>query len=259
MIIGIGGVAVSNSISKSSFNPTKVAGLKLWLDAANPSSLFQTSGGSSATANNDPIGEWKDISGTNNNFTQSVTNARPLLKTNSMNGLPTIKGDGIDDRLRAAGGITSSSDFTVFVVLKMSVAAASQQRPFGNVDGSSGKNGFCYITSSAALGPTLTVACNNAGTQSSISWAQTYVANTGYIHTYEHSSSLFAYVNNTQKGTASALTMDNQQPFALFSDGTPAGGSYASCDIGEVLIYKPALDATNRTKIYNYLKSKWGL
>jgi hypothetical protein len=51
--------------------------------------------------------------------------------------------------------------------------------------------------------------------------------------------------------------MDFQQPFVLFSDGTPTGAFYSSCDFGEVLIYSPVLSATDKDRIAAYLKQKW--
>lgn len=257
MYLGIGIGTTPISVVSESFNPTKISGLKLWLDASAKASLYQTTGGAEATANNDPVGQWRDLSGQNNNFSQSTAAARPLFQTNSINGLPTVKGDGVNDRLLAATSITGSSNFTVFSVMKMRTAAAAEERPYGNVDGSTGKNGFCYIMNAGQYNPSYVVACNNAGTQRPISWVQTYAANTAYVQTYEHGSSLKAYVDNVQKGTASALTMDFQQPFVLFSDGTPTGAFYSSCDFGEVLIYSPALSATDKDRIAAYLKQKW--
>ena len=48
--------------------PTDIAGLQLWLDASDSTTLFQNSDGTTpAIADSDPIGYWGDKSGNGNN------------------------------------------------------------------------------------------------------------------------------------------------------------------------------------------------
>ena len=63
------------------FSPTNIAGLQLWLKA--DAGTYQSSGGSAATADNDPIGEWQDQS-VNAKHAVETTN-KPVLKLNIQN------------------------------------------------------------------------------------------------------------------------------------------------------------------------------
>ena len=61
--------------------PTDIAGLQLWLDASDSTTLFTDSAGTTlATADGDPIGCWKDKSGNGNNVIQSDVSLKPSLK-----------------------------------------------------------------------------------------------------------------------------------------------------------------------------------
>jgi len=58
---------------------------------------------------------WKDCSGNGNDVTQSDVNSQPTYLTNTLNGLPVIKFDGINDYLRNTTFV-QNQPLTVFVV-----------------------------------------------------------------------------------------------------------------------------------------------
>lgn len=90
--------ASANTTSSSSttsvlFSPDQISGLKLWLDAANSSSLFQASSctGTPSTASSDPVGCWKDLSGNGNDAVQTInTSYRPVLNTAGINSVAAV-------------------------------------------------------------------------------------------------------------------------------------------------------------------------
>lgn len=94
--------------------------LKLWLKA--DAGTFQTSGGSAAVADNDPVGEWQDQSGTGNHVAQATAGKRPLLKTAVLNSKAGILFDGTDDYLNKTLGATLSQPNTVYFVCKRDAA-----------------------------------------------------------------------------------------------------------------------------------------
>jgi hypothetical protein len=97
-LLGAGGAS-------SSFSPTSVSGLKLWLKA--DAGLWQdTAGTTAASADADPVGRWDDQSGQGNNVTQATAGKRPLLKLAIQNGRPVIRFDGADDFLSVALTLT---------------------------------------------------------------------------------------------------------------------------------------------------------
>jgi len=86
------------------FDPRRIAGLGMWLDASDRSTLSQTSDGSTAvTSNNDPVAYWKDkITGVA--LTQTIDANRPLWLSNGIGGRPGLDFDGSNDVLSATSG-----------------------------------------------------------------------------------------------------------------------------------------------------------
>jgi len=82
------------------WTPALLSNLAVWVDASDTSTTFQDSALTTpASANNDPVGGWKDKSGNNRHFLQATSGKRPLLKTAAFNGLNGIQGDVVDDQL----------------------------------------------------------------------------------------------------------------------------------------------------------------
>jgi hypothetical protein len=76
----------------TSFLPTQISGLTLWLDANDSGSLYQVSNGTNpALNNNDFIGLWKDKSGNSNNATQSTASLRPYVVASGQNSKNIIR------------------------------------------------------------------------------------------------------------------------------------------------------------------------
>lgn len=93
------------------FYPNNLSGLALWLKA--DVGTYQSSGGSTATADGDPIGEWQDQSGSGNHAAQSSAGAKPTLKI--VSGVRLVRFDG-SDRLATPSFLLSAT--TVFAVMK---------------------------------------------------------------------------------------------------------------------------------------------
>ena len=81
--------------------------MALWLDADQPGVAYE---------NNDPVTEWKDRSGNNNDFTSSGS---PTFKTNQVNGLPAIEFNGSDDFMDASSKVIPIGAKTVWVGKKL--------------------------------------------------------------------------------------------------------------------------------------------
>lgn len=133
----IGGVIPRRGGSPA-FSPTQVAGLSLWLDASDPSTLFQNSTlATPASADGDPVGGWKDKSGNARNALQATAGIRPALKTGIQNGKPVVRFNGTDTYLGVANNLVhGAAGCTVFMVIGFTVWAG--KRPFGNTGGVDG-------------------------------------------------------------------------------------------------------------------------
>ena len=95
-------------------------GLQLWLDAADSSTLFDSTTGGSTPANNGAVARWEDKSGNANHATQTIANERPLRITNDTNGNDVVLFDGVNDWFSLASSIDLSltGNLTTFAVHK---------------------------------------------------------------------------------------------------------------------------------------------
>ncbi len=105
--------------SAGPIDPATLSPLALW-DAA--LGRFQTSGGSAATADTDPVGEWQDQSGNGHHVVQATALFRPILKTNIVNGEPVIRFDGATTILIKTSLALSDTGLSVVAVVSLASA-----------------------------------------------------------------------------------------------------------------------------------------
>ena len=89
-------------------------------------------------SNNDPVASFTDQSGLANHWTQSTSGAKPLYKTNVINGLPALEFDGSDDCLTLGSNILSgatSGEVWILLAIDTDPPGASAQSGLWNMDG----------------------------------------------------------------------------------------------------------------------------
>ncbi|MCP4192872.1 MAG: PEP-CTERM sorting domain-containing protein [Planctomycetaceae bacterium] len=92
-------------------------GLVLWLDATDPDTLFQDEDLSISAAIGDPVGGWQDKSGNDFHGTQFDDVLQPTYQANTMNGLPSVRFDGLDgDGMVIDDDLYLERDYTAFIV-----------------------------------------------------------------------------------------------------------------------------------------------
>lgn len=246
MFVGIG-IGTEVQPAQRAFSPTQVGDTLLWLDAADPATLFQTVGGVAASADGNPVGSWLDKSGKGNHATNTLT-ARPTLKVNVYNGRNTVRFDGTNDFLSLPSiGNLGTIDFTAYIVTKVNTPAAF----------------------------TVMFEQSNAGASNRVVF---FVGSGSQKYQYYHNAFVGAGITATSvnrvfkaisNGTNRSFTVDAVTPLsATLADvsttggitylGNSAYGEYLNGDICEVIFYSFALSATQQTIVNTYLKNKWG-
>ena len=263
------------------------SGLLVRLDASVSGSLYQSSGGTlNATSTDNPVGYWADQSGLGNNATQATSGARPLLKLNNQNGLPGLYLDGTNGFITASiAGLQSLSALTVMMVCKPVATAAADTNTaaffaFGNVGAASGSypaiSGLSVNSSSSLLsGEYLACVVDKSGTTGRLgSSAYRRAASTCSVIAGEFTSSGTAvYANNSQQ------TLDLASGVTATTSSSPSATGYAidndmhlgalrvsgvltpqpAITLHEVLVYNRALTSGERTSLWSYLSTKWGI
>jgi hypothetical protein len=234
--------------------PQQIAGLQLWLDAADASTLYDDTAGGSLVAEDGLVARWEDKSGNAQHATQSNSDNRPQRKTNQRNGLDALLFDGTNDRL-ALSSITIPNSHSVFTVYRRASAGIQS---FGIAS-----------TNSVALPPfPSTWAADNILYQ---------ISNADFTtHGTANASTGYFVVSTIRNGTTSIDLRRNAANVATITTGAgvtnAASGSWnaiATRDPGhlnrhsgnlcEIIVYNSALSDTDRNGVESYLMSKWAI
>lgn len=258
-MIGTGiGLGLSGYRLQNNWNPSWFSGLQLWLDASDPATLFQSSGGAAAVSDGDPIGQWRDKSGNLRNFVQASGTSKPALKTSIKNGRNVVRFDGVNDFLDGGDILDfGTGPFTLFFVIRNNVTTDTPVfvKDSGNgadlgvfiaLNAATANDGIYYYNGSAAT------TFGYAG--STVGWMQPSVIRTG-----TGSNGLTLYANGILRATITdSRNLSNTRSICLGQYATGSFGKYSG-DFAEILVWNVALDSGQRQAIEAYLQTKWGV
>ena len=253
------------SSSRLGFAPTSIAGCRLWLDAADTSSIAV-----SGTA----VTQWNDKSGQANHFTQVSSTARPLSGTTTQNGKNVVVFDGVNDALNtnqtaAYWKFMQNTPTTLFFAINKTTTKASSAI-MGNNDGSSGNIGFGVFVRNADLD---IFHWNTFGSSGNYvirnETASVYTVNQFFYASVISDPGNGTAANRSEirykNGAAVKTNIDtntastSNPTFALQVGAEGDNDQFLEGNIGEIIIYDTALNATDRGKVETYLATKWGV
>ena len=211
--------------------PQGISGLKMWLDAADSSTIFADSNFNTLATTS--VGGWKDKSGNNNHATQSTSANRPVLNNSVLNSLPVIRFDGSNDVMTLAGDHALQ---TFFFVLN-----ARDGNNFGGWDWAMGgwtSSGnkkhviFARAGNNSIKGENASI---NGGTPSS------------------------EYINFSPLSEHKLVRVAFNAPASRSDWKIGDGDDHWNGDFAEIIAYSGTLSTIQSQKIENYLAHKWGL
>jgi hypothetical protein len=226
------------------FSPKNLTGLVGWWDANATSSLAQTSTGATAvTANDDPVAYWGDLSGNGRNLTQTTNNNRPLWKTNSINGKPSLSFDGSNDSLGAS--FTLAQPCHHFCVFKFNAAYSS-----GNPrvwDGFNVAGGLYRASATNIVNP-----YGSGQENATVTDAEMQDFGIWETDSFVRRGGVRRDTLDTDIGTNSPSGVR----LAVFQN---AGAAFANISVAEFLIYSRILSASEASRVRAYLGKKYNL
>lgn len=242
----------------SSFSPSDISGLQLWLDANDLTTLWQDSGASTPVASDgDPVGAWTDKSTNGYLPIQATTGNKPTYKTGIQNGLPVLRFDG-GDFLEA----TFNAFFqpgTLFVVYQ----STNDEEVGCLYDG--------YLASSPANDIQI-FSDTRTATKRHANWRAG--AADKFIDQATKCSAATFYISVTQAeipGDSASGWRDGIPQANIVTSISPGTGEDTTRigqrqssglshtgDIGQILAYDSALSITDINSVGNYLADKWG-
>jgi len=249
-----------NMEMRRTFNPSRIDGLDLWLDAADGNTLFDaTSGGNLVTSDGSAVKRWEDKSGNLKHAIEST--AAPLLEVAEKNGFNSLNFT-TSKYLTCSFSSKTFTAQTVFVVLKFSTSTPS----FGRAFTQSILNDNDYTISGHYI-PFLRNATNNQISSYAGVAARSPVSATNatwYIARARHSGSALTVKLNASEGSSYSHTLNRS--FLVYRIGAsyvaPSGGTDAAfwnSLISEVIVYDKSLIDSESDLVTNYLNSKWAV
>lgn len=227
------------------FNPKSIAGLALWLDASDTSTITKSTGAS----------EWRDKSGLGKAFVQATGNDQPSTGTETMNGLNVLRFDGSNDFMTATDpfmtGTGNGLPFSVFIVQRI-IAATNFGMTYTN------GNGF-EIRQDSTNGKVQVV----DGFSTQIGLFNSSSVGVDDILTFIFPSgaanNLF-YQRGTQLALLSNPTTKPSTTTSTHTIGRRTGGVLpVNARIAEIIAYNAQVSDSQRKAVEKYLGKKWGI
>lgn len=235
------------ALASGSFAPTDLSGLTLWLKADN---------GPSTSVDGAAIATWSDKSGNAFDVTQATGASQPIYKASVLNGKPIVRFDGANDSFASASisptNLFGTNAVTIFVVQKQ-LAAVDQNTPFSWVNGAS------RITIHASYGNTIYWDAGNTSSARISNAQPTGWDDTWWLLECYRSDTTSEVVTNGTVFFSGVVfgVLDptlSAQPVEI---GVVGGIAYFGGDIAEIILYKRALNSTERVQVRTYLNSKY--
>ncbi|MEI6312294.1 MAG: PKD domain-containing protein [Bacteroidota bacterium] len=234
------GFNIYSSIFKfSTIDINNIDSLSLWLKADNiiPGTA-------------DSVLLWEDNSLNNYDASQTITSSVPFLERNSLNHLPSVKFDGVDDLLSCGNvNLNINLQYSFFILSKTEDFLISRSMFSKGVNGTPGN--VSMRTSTLAKSNTIIDGEQKFG-------LLTLTPNRYYLYdcTAGTDSVILSINNNSDIKYAPAVDLIGSSALA-FQVGAANSNNYWKGNIAELLIFKRKVSATEKTSIQNYLMDKY--
>jgi len=227
-----GGAAISST--PPAFSPTDIAGIQLWLDSSDASTITEVAGA---------VSQWDDKSGNTRHAIQATGANQPITNSRTINSVNVLDFNGTTHRMASTFGATLTQPSTIF-----SVGVFDTNNGYF-YDGltTSNRHGYGHSTVNTRVFMFGGLEVFLATSQVLTPQIATSIFNTTSSLTYRNGVSLLS-------GNAGSHTL---QGLSIGSRFAPS--DYLNGAIGEIIIYNSALSATDINRVGNYLASKWGI
>ncbi len=221
--------------------PEQVSGLIRYYWASD----INNDGGATNPSDDTALASWSDLSVSNEPMLQASGSEQPLFKTNILNGLPSVRFDGIDDFMQATVASLPAGEYTLFVVSNTS----------GN--GVIYSDGDAYVTSMTYL--------INAGSRKILNGGHDFVSDGAasgvaeYVMASRDGTTTTMSVNGTPVSLTGATTaFSDPSAHSYLSSWKDGGENFCTGDIFLILLYDNNISDDDKTLLNNYIATLYG-
>ena len=237
------------------FNPSRISGLQLWLDATK--GLFDaTSGGNPVTTDGATIARWEDQSSSGYHVTQATSANRPVLKTGIRNSKDAIRFDGVNDSLVSSN--ISANNLPAMTCFVVAYIAGFGGGGFGRYFDRSAR--IWLLAAAGANHRFSTVGLDHETALSSITTGNWYINSARWDGGTNIATNVSQRINkaNSTRGLTGTGTNTSVANTSYSICNRPSGDRGFNGDIAELIIYNQALTTEQIDSVESYLSAKWG-
>jgi len=251
--IAVGAIAAPTSITES-VGGDSLVDLEIWYDGADESTFVP-----SGIADEDPVNQWNDKSGLAHNLNFSGGNNKPSYESSdTQNGYGYVQfADGDLMSINPLSSLSGATAYTVFVIARSTDLATNATQILTSTE-----NGELSIQIDTNGTARFKVGASSATTASSTVQADEWNI---YTLVYNGTANIVGRVNDGKLPSQTIVSAGAVAgPAAmgastyLYVGGDNTGGTFIG-DVGEVILFKKALTATEYANVENYLATKWGI
>lgn len=266
----ISAVTTSTIEASASFSPDHIAGLRLWLDASDISTI--TKDGS------DNVSDWDSKTMTAYTATQSTGSLKPVYSATAAGGQPGITFDGTDDRfvvgsssnwkymhdltgatLFAAVHITDSNPNQIMTIYSTGQRTGGQVNLNWYLDDRSSSSRNERVGLAVGNGSSLVI--NAMSADDAMNYEELSVLSARLKTEAGSNNDAYVYVNDSEVDNANQdatpATGNSQFPLNIGDASTSSGESAFKGVIHELLIYEGQLTLVEQTQVHDYLAAKY--
>jgi hypothetical protein len=214
----------------------------LWLDATDPTTLFQDSALTIPAGPGDDIGGWKDKSGLNHHAFQDDDFLRPTVEATAMNGLPAVRFFGADgDGMAIDESLVLERPYTAFIVNQYH-DSGFRGRTLQGLDAN-----WLHGLWSARFGHYAEGWVASIPAEVGFPYVEDTTGDIGGNSTFYANGAEFA-INSAPSGAPGRLGLVSVGMFP---------GEVSDADVSEIVIYDRILNANELTQVRDFLYTKY--
>ena len=246
------GLNATTSAVNTTFSPTTISGLQLWLDASDPNNT------GTAPSNGSTISTWYDRSGNGRNAT---ANSAITYNTSGLSsGKAALTFLASNPRWLTGSINITTNVMTVFHIFSYETSSSSYGRILGM---SSGPSAFDYdvgfFSNARDNGAnTFSFYRNPVNMKQSVTPSTPFLCDFWYDGTNQYET-LHNGSSTSNISSASLSSNFNISYYAIAANTNIADTQYLTGSISEIIIFNTALSTTDRQTVEGYLSWKWGL
>jgi hypothetical protein len=251
--IAVSAIAAPTSITES-VGGDSLVDLEIWYDGADESTIVP-----SGIADEDPVNQWNDKSGLAHNLNFDGGNNKPSYESSdTQNGYGYVQfADGDLMSINPLASLSGATAYTVFVIARSTDLATNATQILTSTE-----NGELSIQIDTNGTARFKVGASSATTASSTVQEDEWNI---YSLVYNGTANIVGRVNDGKlpsQNIVSAGAVAGPAAMGastyLYVGGDNTGGTFIG-DVGEVILFKKALNATEYANVENYLATKWGV